>query len=1341
MRHINQFIKNFSVAILLIFVTTTCRDDDRDLLPASFPSIAEVFIDEFSPGLAFQAFAPSVLSAFQIENNIVFNGTASMRFDVPDEGNPLGSFAGGIFTVEGGRDLSGFNVLTFWASSSEAATVGEFGFGTDFGEDKFATTLRNVAVNSTWQQFFIPIPDPSVLTRERGMFLVSAGPQDGKGFSLFIDDVRFENSNNVGGGRAFIQNGEDTEIAAFTGQSVTPTGLGATFNVAIEGAGGSSGSINVSVDATIAYFNFSSSNSSVVPAGENLVVTGESGTTVITGTIGDLDSEGSLTVSAVPDAPVPFRPAADVTSVFSDAYENITVNFFNGLFGGQTTQGGNIELETGRNVISYTDLNFVAIDFQPTDVSERTFFHLDLFTLDQVSSADLKIDLIDFGANNVIGGGDDSPEPNLDGSFPGITLSSDQLATGRWVSFDIPFSEFEAIGLDARMNLGQLVLSSATLPNILIDNIYFFTFDPEADPTLIDLQIDGETIVDFDPIRREYTIILPEEATTVPSVTATPAQTEAVAVVSPAASLPGTTTVEVTAPDGITMLTYSIDFEVIDCDLEITSNIDPSAGLLDITFLNGEGALDPFGGIGGGVITNPFQTEANPSCNVFEINNLEGCADFGGSGLEFSSPINGSVFNNNQLSLLVYAETEATSITVQLERLPFPDTEPSVSDTVNISQTGVWEELVFDFGDTDGLTFKNIIVFANRGETCDGDIYYVDDIRIAPIPVNPEQDASLSDLQVDGTTVTGFSAATLTYNVELPEGTTTVPTVTATTSQTGANAVVTAATELPGTTTVVVTAQDGITTQTYNIQFTVGSGGGGDAPTVAAPTPVDRDAADVISLFSNAYMNITVDTFFAGFSQGGGQTNEQVAGDDVLRYEDLDFAGIETTSTVVDLTGMTNFSIDVWTATEFDFIAGIVDFGGDGFEGASADTRGDVQETLSAGQWTTIDVTIADLQAAGLTANPADFSQLILDVVDVTGTIFVDNIFFYNDGSGGGSMDILLESFDAASSVDSWIPVADADANPGEVTLAFNATQGNPDGALELSGSNTTTVAGRAYIFQNIFNGLDFTGVSDVQLTFDVRLGAPLTAAAIQLETEIQGQGVVNTNDIQNLGLNESTFTTVTVDYPGVSAGANTFFRISFNIASGAVVGAGTTLFIDNIRLAEGSGSGGGGGGGGTPATFPLDFEDGVNFFNAFEGASVSVISNPQTVGNPSSMVLELVKPNGSPFFAGVNSDQTLNGPTIDLSNGLVFTVRVWSPLPNNEFRMRLEQEPGVIDPPAFELFQTVTNANEWTTLTFDFSTTPAQSGFSYTRMVLNPGWNVNPSTGETYFIDDITQQ
>jgi hypothetical protein len=42
-----------------------------------------------------------------------YKGTASMRFDVP-VGDPGGSYAGAIFPDATGRNLTGYDALTFW---------------------------------------------------------------------------------------------------------------------------------------------------------------------------------------------------------------------------------------------------------------------------------------------------------------------------------------------------------------------------------------------------------------------------------------------------------------------------------------------------------------------------------------------------------------------------------------------------------------------------------------------------------------------------------------------------------------------------------------------------------------------------------------------------------------------------------------------------------------------------------------------------------------------------------------------------------------------------------------------------------------------------------------------------------------------------------------------------------------------------------------------------------------------------------------------------------------------------------------------------------------------------
>lgn len=100
-------------------------------------------------------------------------------------------------------------------------------------------------------------------------------------------------------------------------------------------------------------------------------------------------------------------------------------------------------------------------------------------------------------------------------------------------------------------------------------------------------------------------------------------------------------------------------------------------------------------------------------------------------------------------------------------------------------------------------------------------VVYFDNWYFWKEPYNPDTDASLSDLQVDGETVDGFAPETLSYDVVLPLGTVDVPVVTATTTVDDAEAAVTDALSLPGTTEVVVTAKDGQTQRSYFVNFTV----------------------------------------------------------------------------------------------------------------------------------------------------------------------------------------------------------------------------------------------------------------------------------------------------------------------------------------------------------------------------------------------------------------------------------------------------------------------------------------------------------------------------------------
>ena len=94
---------------------------------------------------------------------------------------------------------------------------------------------------------------------------------------------------------------------------------------------------------------------------------------------GQEDAEGSM-APAVP-APLPAQPADRVISFYSDAYENVNVDYF-------STDWDEAEVEDaeagGDPVKRYSDLRFAGIDFgeRPIDASAMTHVHIDIWTPD-----------------------------------------------------------------------------------------------------------------------------------------------------------------------------------------------------------------------------------------------------------------------------------------------------------------------------------------------------------------------------------------------------------------------------------------------------------------------------------------------------------------------------------------------------------------------------------------------------------------------------------------------------------------------------------------------------------------------------------------------------------------------------------------------------------------------------------------------------------------------------------------------------------------------------------------------------------------------------------------------
>ncbi|MDA3878933.1 MAG: cadherin-like beta sandwich domain-containing protein [Prolixibacteraceae bacterium] len=114
-------------------------------------------------------------------------------------------------------------------------------------------------------------------------------------------------------------------------------------------------------------------------------------------------------------------------------------------------------------------------------------------------------------------------------------------------------------------------------------------------------------------------------------------------------------------------------------------------------------------------------------------------------------------------------------------------------------------------------------------------------------------DASLADLMIDGSTVDAFNTETFSYEIELPLGSTDVPEVTATANDENATVNIEAATGLPGTTTITVTAEDGETVATYTIEFSVETSVNAISDQLVKVFPTVTDGAFTVRANSNRY--------------------------------------------------------------------------------------------------------------------------------------------------------------------------------------------------------------------------------------------------------------------------------------------------------------------------------------------------------------------------------------------------------------------------------------------------------------------------------------------------------
>jgi hypothetical protein len=166
------------------------------------------------------------------------------------------------------------------------------------------------------------------------------------------------------------------------------------------------------------------------------------------------------------------------------------------------------------------------------------------------------------------------------------------------------------------------------------------------------------------------------------------------------------------------------------------------------------------------------------------------------------------------------------------------------------------------------------------------------------------------------------------------------------------------------------------------------------APLDSAPTPPSREAGDVVSIFSDAYTDVTLTELPTVWSSTIFNT-ATVDGNTVWQLSNLDFLGMVTNyDTGEDLASMEKMHIDYWvpSGATNELLVKIVNTvdGGEAVQSLG---------TTVSGSWQSIELDMTGFDDGNL-ANKNKITQLLIDSDGVSETVFIDNFYFYKTASG-----------------------------------------------------------------------------------------------------------------------------------------------------------------------------------------------------------------------------------------------------------------------------------------------------------------------------------------------------
>ncbi|MDG2433813.1 hypothetical protein [Flavobacterium sp.] len=229
---------------------------------------------------------------------------------------------------------------------------------------------------------------------------------------------------------------------------------------------------------------------------------------------------------------------------------------------------------------------------------------------------------------------------------------------------------------------------------------------------------------------------------------------------------------------------------------------------------------------------------------------------------------------------------------------------------------------------------------------------------------------------------------------------------------------------------------------------------------VEAPVPT-IPAANVISMFSDSYTNVNVDTWRTSWSQANLEEID-ISGNKAKKYSSLNFVGVEATTNPINASAMTFFHTDIWSSDCTEFKVKLVDFGANGVFGGGDDKEHEI--TISnpdKEKWVSLDLPLSSF--TGLTTRSHIAQIIFVGAPSGAATVYVDNVFFYNLA---GSITAAPAPTVAASKVISMF--SDSYTNVTVDTWRTSWSQANLEDVV-ISGNNTKK-----------YTALNFVGIETI---------------------------------------------------------------------------------------------------------------------------------------------------------------------------------------------------------------------------------------------------------------------